>query len=191
MSTSSADSSVLKPGHQKRRPVNVSGLALAILSFQTLGIIYSDIGTSPLYVLNGIWSATGPVPPKDDIIGGISAIVWSLTLLPLCKYVLICLHFGTQEGEGGPFALYHGIFPPKFFETSPTHDSMMAGKNRRDDIKPPQSLAWPMLIWVLLFLSQCAHCASRIKGALWHKFDNGGRCTHRCRLGYERSWRHW
>lgn len=110
MSTSSAGSSIFNPGHSKRRPVRVSGLALAILSFQTLGmlsslpvvvrnviptaiparrigIIYSDIGTSPLYVLNGIWSSSGPVPPKDDIIGGISAIVWSLTLLPLCKYV--------------------------------------------------------------------------------------------------------
>ena len=105
MSTSSAGSSGF---NSKRRPVRVSGLALAILSFQTLGmlsslpvvvviptvttaprigIIYSDIGTSPLYVLNGIWSASGPVPPKDDIIGGVSAIVWSLTLLPLCKYV--------------------------------------------------------------------------------------------------------
>ena len=51
------------------------------------GIIYSDIGTSPLYVLNGIWPASGPVPSKEDVIGGVSAIVWSLTLLPLCKYV--------------------------------------------------------------------------------------------------------
>ena len=52
-----------------------------------IGIIYSDIGTSPLYVLNGIWPAAGPVPSKEDIIGGVSAIIWSLTLLPLCKYV--------------------------------------------------------------------------------------------------------
>lgn len=51
------------------------------------GIIYSDIGTSPLYVLNGIWPAAGPVPPAEDVIGGISAIIWSLTLLPLVKYV--------------------------------------------------------------------------------------------------------
>jgi KUP system potassium uptake protein len=129
--------------------MHASGLALAILSFQTLGIIYSDIGTSPLYVLNGIWSASGPVPPKDDIIGGVSAIVWSLTILPLCKYVLICLHFGTREGEGGPFALFQGIYPPKFFETTPTHDSMMAGKKKRDDIKPPKSFRWPLLIWAL------------------------------------------
>ncbi|KAI9452283.1 potassium transporter [Lactarius psammicola] len=149
MSTSSASSSVFKPDHPKRRPLHAAGMALAILSFQTLGIIYSDIGTSPLYVLNGIWSSSGPVPSKDDIIGGISAIIWSLTLLPLCKYVLICLHFGTHEGEGGTFALYQGIYPPKFFESTPTHDSMMAGKKRRDDIKPPKSLRWPMLIWAL------------------------------------------
>lgn len=96
-----------------RHALRVSGLALAVLSFQTLGtvflfpprvpctpldarnlgIIYSDIGTSPLYVLNGIWPTTGPVPPKDDVIGCISAIIWSLTLLPLIKYVraLFCI----------------------------------------------------------------------------------------------------
>ncbi|KAH9014764.1 potassium transporter [Lactarius pseudohatsudake] len=148
MSTASVGSSDLKPGHPRRRPLQAAGLALAILSFQTLGIIYSDIGTSPLYVLNGIWSSSGPVPPKDDVIGGISAIIWALTLLPLCKYVLICLRFGTHEGEGGPFALYQGIYPPTFFESTPTHDSMMAGRKDRD-IKPPKSLRWPMLIWAL------------------------------------------
>ena len=108
MSTSSASTfSAHRPDHPKRRPLRAAGLALAILSFQTLGmtlshqlsyvmltvthartgIIYSDIGTSPLYVLNGIWSSSGPVPPKDDVIGCISAIIWSLTLLPFCKYV--------------------------------------------------------------------------------------------------------
>lgn len=51
------------------------------------GIIYSDIGTSPLYVLNGIWPASGKIPSEEDVIGGLSAIVWSLTLLPLLKYV--------------------------------------------------------------------------------------------------------
>jgi hypothetical protein len=51
------------------------------------GIIYSDIGTSPLYVLNGIWAADGPAPPKEDVIGGISAIIWAMTLNPLLKYV--------------------------------------------------------------------------------------------------------
>lgn len=91
----------------RRQPLRLTGLGLAGLAFSTLGIIYSDIGTSPLYVLNGIWPASGDVPPKEDIVGGISAIVctylfhdtshcaWgrhltstgSLTLLPFLKYV--------------------------------------------------------------------------------------------------------
>ena len=53
------------------------------------GIIYSDIGTSPLYTLNGVWPSSGPVPSKEDVIGGLSAIIWALTLLPLIKYVML------------------------------------------------------------------------------------------------------
>jgi K+ transporter len=44
-------------------------------------------GTSPLYTLNGIWPASGPVPSKEDVIGGVSAIFWAMTLLPFLKYV--------------------------------------------------------------------------------------------------------
>ena len=79
------------PGHLKRQPVKVTGLALALMVYQTWGVIYSDIGTSPLYVLNGIWPSGGPVPSKEDIIGGISAIIWALTILPLIKYVSVYL----------------------------------------------------------------------------------------------------
>lgn len=85
--------------NKKRTAVKLGGAALFFLSFQTLGIIYSDIGTSPLYVLNGIWPASGELPSREDIIGGVSAIVWSLTLIPLIKYVFISLMFGTQEGS--------------------------------------------------------------------------------------------
>ena len=115
MSSSSSSCEDLKP-IPRRRPVRVSGWALALLSFQTIGtlspflltthydvchsgIIYSDIGTSPLYVLNGIWPTTGPVPPKDDVIGAISAIVWSLTLLPLCKYVRFNFHLLPRKSQ--------------------------------------------------------------------------------------------
>jgi len=59
---------------------------------------------------------------------------------------------GRFSGEGGPFALYQGIYPPKFFQNTPTHDSLMAGKSR--DIKPPVSFRWPLLIWVILFLQE-------------------------------------
>lgn len=61
-------------------------LFLSFVGDLCAGVIYSDIGTSPLYVLNGIWAANGPAPPAEDVIGGISAIVWSMTLLPLLKY---------------------------------------------------------------------------------------------------------
>ena len=66
-------------------------------------------------------------------------------------------------GEGGTFALYQGIYPPKFFESTPTHDSMMAGKKRRDDIKPPKSLQWPMLIWVFFFPPRAVSGPNRTK----------------------------
>ncbi|GJE85382.1 KUP/HAK/KT family potassium transporter [Phanerochaete sordida] len=134
--------------------------ALVTLSFQTLGIIYSDIGTSPLYTLNGLWPANGPVPPTEDVIGGISAIIWALTLLPLCKYVFICLRFGTTEGEGGTFALYQGLFPPELDYTD--DDSLLAPADekaselsadvhaaRAPQSTVPQRLRWPLFVWCL------------------------------------------
>ncbi|KIK08027.1 hypothetical protein K443DRAFT_86126 [Laccaria amethystina LaAM-08-1] len=135
----------------KRRAVSLSGWALISLSFQTLGIIYSDIGTSPLYVLNGIWPASGPLPSEEDIIGGISAIVWSLTLLPLLKYVFVSLYFGTQEGEGGSFALYQGLYPPA--DKNYDEDRTLTGVSTLGPEKPPRHLKekarWPLLIWCL------------------------------------------
>src|SRR5690242_12091423 len=54
------------------------------LTIRSLGIIYGDIGTSPLYVLNSIFTSE---PSKQDVIGGCSLIVWSLFLLVTLKYV--------------------------------------------------------------------------------------------------------
>jgi len=135
----------------KRTAVKVAGLPLFSLAFQTLGIIYSDIGTSPLYVLNGIWPAAGPVPSQEDIIGGVSAIVWSLTLLPLIKYAFIVLTFGTGEGEGGSFALYQGLYPRK--ELDANADRTLTGDSRIDSVSAKKTVyekvRWPLLIWCL------------------------------------------
>jgi KUP system potassium uptake protein len=69
----------------------------------TLGIIYGDIGTSPLYVMKAI---IGEYPINADIaLGGISCIFWTLTLQTTIKYVLITLS-ADNNGEGGIFALY-------------------------------------------------------------------------------------
>ncbi|KAG6848963.1 hypothetical protein H0H93_012435 [Arthromyces matolae] len=109
----SSASDLEKAHHDSNRSaVKLRGIPLFILSFQTLGIIYSDIGTSPLYVLNGLWPSAGSVPSKEDVIGGISAILWSLILLPMVKYIFTSFYFGTAEGEGGTFALFQGLFPP-------------------------------------------------------------------------------
>ncbi|THG94244.1 hypothetical protein EW026_g7186 [Hermanssonia centrifuga] len=125
--------SILENGSSDRRSaVEVHGFALLTLSFQTLGIIYSDIGTSPLYVLNGIWHADHPAPSEEDVGGGISAIVWALTILPLLKYVLICLRFGTTEGEGGTYALFQGLFPPE--RKDPEADRILTGDSFKKSV---------------------------------------------------------
>jgi len=81
---------------------HLSKLSLAGLLI-TLGIIYGDIGTSPLYVMKAI---IGKEPILADIVlGGVSCIFWTLTLQTTIKYVYITLN-ADNHGEGGIFALY-------------------------------------------------------------------------------------
>lgn len=77
--------------------VSAAGLLIA------LGIIYGDIGTSPLYVFNSI--ITNRVISEELIIGALSCIIWTITLQTTVKYVLLVLN-ADNKGEGGTFALY-------------------------------------------------------------------------------------
>ena len=77
----------------------VSGAGLLI----ALGIIYGDIGTSPLYVLNAI--IRDKVITEELILGGLSCIIWTLTLQTTIKYVILTLK-ADNRGEGGIFSLY-------------------------------------------------------------------------------------
>ena len=77
--------------------VTAAGLIVA------LGIIYGDIGTSPLYVLNAI--TNGRVISDTLIIGSLSCIIWTLTLQTTIKYVILTLK-ADNRGEGGIFSLY-------------------------------------------------------------------------------------
>ncbi len=72
-----------------------------------LGIVYGDIGTSPLYVMNALINDAGGtrVLTKEYIIGGVSLVFWTLMLMTTVKYVLIALR-ADNKGEGGIFALY-------------------------------------------------------------------------------------
>ena len=65
----------------------------------TLGIVFGDIGTSPLYVMKAIVS-TGETLDTDYILGALSCIIWTLTLQTTVKYVLIALR-ADNNGEGG------------------------------------------------------------------------------------------
>jgi KUP system potassium uptake protein len=76
------------------------GLAGLIM---TLGIIYGDIGTSPLYVMKAI--VGDRVIDRDLILGGMSCIFWTLTLQTTLKYIVLTLR-ADNKGEGGIFALY-------------------------------------------------------------------------------------
>ncbi len=70
----------------------------------TLGIVFGDIGTSPLYVMKAICHIPSFSNP-DFIIGVVSSIIWTLTLLTTAKYVLIALR-ADNKGEGGILSLY-------------------------------------------------------------------------------------
>lgn len=84
--------------HSGIRKVTFAGLIV------TLGIVYGDIGTSPLYVMNAIMK-DGIVVNEQLIYGALSCIFWTLTLQTTFKYVIITLQ-ADNHGEGGIFALF-------------------------------------------------------------------------------------
>lgn len=73
----------------------------------TIGIVYGDIGTSPMYVMKSIVEGNGGLTNVDSefIIGSLSLVIWTITLLTTVKHVLIALR-ADNHGEGGIFALY-------------------------------------------------------------------------------------
>lgn len=73
------------------------------LAFQSLGVVFGDLGTSPLYVFYNTFPHG--LKHEDDIIGALSLIIYSLTLIALIKYVLVVLR-ANDNGQGGTFALY-------------------------------------------------------------------------------------
>ena len=86
----------MKHSHQFQR---ITGAGLLI----TIGIIFGDIGTSPLYAMRAI-VGSNPIS-KELILGAISCIFWTLTLQTTLKYVIITLR-ADNKGEGGIFSLY-------------------------------------------------------------------------------------
>ncbi|KAH9795603.1 Potassium transporter 11 [Citrus sinensis] len=85
------------------REKKFSSLLLLRFAFQSLGVVYGDLGTSPLYVFYNTFPHG--IDDPEDIIGALSLIIYSLTLIPLLKYVFIVCR-ANDSGQGGTFALY-------------------------------------------------------------------------------------
>ena len=90
--------------HSKSHGEHKVSLAMFLV---TIGIVYGDIGTSPLYVMKSIMNGNGGITQvnTDFIIGSLSLVFWAVTLLTTCKYVLIAMK-ADNNGEGGIFSLY-------------------------------------------------------------------------------------
>lgn len=79
----------------------------AAMFLVTIGIVYGDIGTSPMYVMKSILEGNGGIGgvDRDFIIGSLSLVIWTITLLTTVKYVLIAMK-ADNHGEGGIFSLF-------------------------------------------------------------------------------------
>ena len=77
------------------------------MTLVTMGVVYGDIGTSPMYTLKAIMSGNGGLATmqQDVVVGALSLIIWTMTLITTVKYVLIAMK-ADNHNEGGIFALY-------------------------------------------------------------------------------------
>ncbi|KAK2637193.1 hypothetical protein Ddye_031985 [Dipteronia dyeriana] len=79
---------------------------ILLLAYQSLGVVYGDLGISPLYVYKSTFAEDiQHSESNEEIYGVLSFVFWTLTLVPLFKYVFIVLR-ADDNGEGGTFALY-------------------------------------------------------------------------------------
>uniref|UniRef100_A0A5B7ARL3 Potassium transporter n=1 Tax=Davidia involucrata TaxID=16924 RepID=A0A5B7ARL3_DAVIN len=92
------------PGAQRNDFEDVSMGRQITLVFQTLGVVFGDVGTSPLYTFSVMFSKA-PINGNEDVLGALSLVLYTLILIPLIKYVFIVL-WANDDGEGGTFALY-------------------------------------------------------------------------------------
>src|SRR5215471_1798252 len=162
--------------HSKR--ASVAGLLVA------LGIIYGDIGTSPLYTLQTILTEGGKVD-QALVYGAISCIFWTLTLQTTFKYVIITLQ-ADNHGEGGVFSLYalvrrygknlvypaiigagtllaDGIITPPITVTSAIEGLSMV-KGMEQHIVPGNSLVIEIVLVILLLLFLFQRFGTKVVG---------------------------
>ncbi len=104
-----------KEGHSDISKLSIGGLIV------TLGIVYGDLGTSPLYTMKAI--ILGGAENFNDLLiyGSLSCIFWTLTLQTTIKYILITLR-ADNKGEGGIYALFALVQKKSVMGSNPDND---------------------------------------------------------------------
>ena len=123
--------------------------AQAAVTVGAIGVVFGDIGTSPLYAVDQIFYGPAHIPlTPDNILGCISLVLWTLTLIVSCKYAAFVLR-ADSDGEGGVFALYSLLH--KYKEGSRYFPLLLAGLcwalafcSGTASLRP-QSACWPPL----------------------------------------------
>ena len=93
---------MIKISAENRKPA--SAIGVAGLSLAALGVVFGDIGTSPLYTLKTVLNLTGPNPDSATTLGALSLILWTLLAVTTIKYVNFAMRI-DNDGEGGIIAL--------------------------------------------------------------------------------------
>ncbi len=95
------------------------------LTIGAIGVVFGDIGTSPLYAVDQIFYGPAHIAPTtENVLGCISLVIWALTLIVSCKYAAFVLR-ADSDGEGGVFALYSLLH--KFRDKSPYFVVLLGG----------------------------------------------------------------
>ena len=120
----------------------VSGRYLAVLSLSALGVVYGDIGTSPLYALRECFHLKhGVTATPENIIGILSLICWSLIIVISLKYLVFVMR-ADNRGEGGILALM-SLAPMK----STQFDQLDKLPPRPPEARPYSDENWFVITW--------------------------------------------
>jgi len=102
-----------KEALERAPPAQPHSRSFAVLAIAVLGVVYGDIGTSPLYALRETFDGTNPVPVSpNNVLGVLSLIFWTLIVIVSIKYMIFVLR-ADNRGEGGTFALMALLNPDR------------------------------------------------------------------------------
>lgn len=102
-----------KEALDRAEPVQPHSKSAAVLAVAVLGVVYGDIGTSPIYALRETFGGKNPIPVSpDNVLGVLSLIFWTLILVVSLKYMIFVLR-ADNRGEGGTFALMALLYPDR------------------------------------------------------------------------------